>query len=114
MAVSRRFLFVAVSLAFIVSVTSSRATTHGSWDGVWKGSLEHVSPLILTVANNKVVSYAIAGAAVAIQYSEATPTTLSFGDRDHFHVILTRTGDNTAAAKAHGRNGFGAGVFTKE
>ena len=114
MAVDRRFLFLAASLAVLVPVATSQAEANRPWDGVWKGSLEHVSPLVLRVANGKVVSYSIAGSPVAIHYSQATPTTFSFGDRDHFGVVLTRTSDNTAAAKAHGRNGFGSGVFTKE
>jgi hypothetical protein len=114
MIVGRRFLLVAVPLALVVSYAASGATPNGSWDGAWTGSLEHVSALSLRVANDKVVSYAIAGAPVAVHYSQATPTTLSFGDRDHFSVTLTRTGATTASAKAHGRNGFGAGVFIKQ
>jgi hypothetical protein len=114
MVVGRRFLLVAVPLALVVSFASSQGAPSGSWDGAWTGSLEHVSALSLKIANDKVVSYAIAGAPVAVRYTKATPTTLSFGDRDHFSVTLTRTGATTASAKAHGRSGFGSGLFTKQ
>jgi hypothetical protein len=114
MLVGRRFLLVASPLALVVSFAASRAAPSGSWDGEWNGSLEHVSALSLKIADNKVVSYAIAGAPVAVRYTQATPTTLSFGDRDHFSVTLTRIGATTASAKAHGRNGVGSGLFTKQ
>jgi hypothetical protein len=104
----------ALSLALLSPAAALQAAPDSQWDGVWKGSLEHVSQLTLTIANGKVVSYAIAGAPVAVQYSKSTPTTFSFGDHDHFSMILTRTSETTAAAKAHGRNGFGAGVFTRQ
>jgi hypothetical protein len=112
--IGRRFLLVAVPLALVVSLTASRATPNGAWDGAWTGSFEHVSSLSLIIANGKVVSYSVAGAPVAVRYTTTTPTTLSFGDRDHFSVTLTRTGDARASAKAHGRNGFGSGVFIRQ
>lgn len=114
MVVGRRVLLVAVPLALVVTLAASRATPNGLWDGAWTGSLEHVSALSLKIADDKVVSYAIAGAPVAVVYTKATPTTLSFGDRDHFSVTLTRTSATTASAKAHGREGFGSGVFVKQ
>jgi hypothetical protein len=113
MSAARRFVMVAAAFAFLAPA-ASRAAQNGSWDGVWTGSLEHVRSLSLTVAHNKVVAYAIAGTPVAIQYSKATPTTLAFGDHDHFGVVLTRTGGATALAQAHGRNGDASGVFTKQ
>jgi len=112
--IGRRFLLVAIPLALVVSLAASRATPNGAWDGSWTGSFEHVSSLSLVVANDKVVSYSVAGAPIAVRYTTATPTTLSFGDRDHFSVTLTRTGDTTASARAHGRNGFGSGVFIRQ
>jgi hypothetical protein len=114
MSFGRGFLLLAMPLTLLVPGAAPQAGQGGFWDGVWKGSLEHVSSLTLKIENNKVVSYSIAGAPVAVQYAQATPSTFSFGDRDHFSVVLTRTSDATASAKAHGRMGFGSGVFTKQ
>lgn len=113
MTIDRRLLLIAIPFALLLPAAASQAADL-SWDGVWIGKLEHVSPLTLTIADNKVVSYSIEGAPVVVQYAKATPTTFSFGDRDHFSMKLTRTGDTTATARGHGRNGYGHGVFAKQ
>jgi|ERR1700722_18211953 hypothetical protein len=111
---ARRLIFTTMLLGLVVPAAASRAAADGSWDGAWRGSLQHLSDLALTVANDKVVSYTIGGAPVAVSYTKVTPTSLSFGDRDHFSMKLTRTSDTTASASAHGRNGYGSGTFKKE
>jgi hypothetical protein len=113
MKIRRQIRLAGILLGLLAPASVSHAATTSSWDGTWTGSLEHVSPVILTIANDTVVSYSIEGAPVAVRYTNATPTTLSFGDRDHFSVTLIRRTDATASVRTHGRNGFGSGVFKK-
>jgi len=110
----RRLIFIAMLLGLLAPAAASYAVADGSWDGAWRGSLQHLSGLALTIANDKVVSYTIGGAPVAVDYTKVTPTSLSFGDRDHFSMKLTRTSDTTASARVRGRNGYGSGTFKKE
>jgi hypothetical protein len=111
-----RVLLVAISpwLTFFVPMTAVEAQSHGSWDGTWTGLLNNRAPIAVSIAGDKVVSYAIEGAPFAIHYSKVTPTSVSFGDGDHYAVNLTKTGDATASEIAHGRHGFGRASLTKQ
>jgi hypothetical protein len=115
MTIGRRFFLVVVPLAFLAPMPSQAADngSNGSWDGTWTGLLNKRAPVSITIANGKVVSYAIEGAPLDIQYSKVTPTSVSFGDRDHYGVRLTKTNDTTASEIAHGRNGYGSASLTK-
>jgi hypothetical protein len=114
MTIGRRFLLIAVPLALFVSATASRAEEKGAWDGTWTGLLGNVSPIAVTIESGKVVSYTIRGAAFDIQYSNVTPSKVSFGDRDHYFMKLTKTGDATATARVHGRLGYGSASLARQ
>jgi hypothetical protein len=114
MIIGRRFLLVAVSLALLIPAGASRAEEKNRWDGTWTGLLGNVSPIAVTIADDKVVSYTIRGAPFDIQYSKVTPTKVSFGDRDHYAMHLTKTGDATASARVHGRLGYGSASLSKQ
>ena len=99
MTIDRRFLLIAISLAFSIPVGAAQAAEKATWNGTWVGLLGNMSPIAVTIANDKVVSYTIRGAPFDVQYSNVTPTKVSFGDRDHYSMQLVRTGDSTAAAR---------------
>lgn len=115
MTIDRRFLLTAALPALIVSLLTSRAAEASSWDGVWNGMLgtRYPWPIAVAIAGGKVVSYTENGASFAVQYTRITPTTVFFGDRDHYSVKLTRTGDATASAKVRGRIGTGYASLKK-
>jgi hypothetical protein len=114
MTIGRRLLLIAVPLAFLNPAGVSWAQEKSAWDGTWTGLLRNTAPIAVTIAGDKVVSYTIQGAAFDIQYSEVTPTKVSFGDRDHYFMKLTRTGDATASAIVHGRLGYGLASLAKQ
>jgi hypothetical protein len=114
MTIGRRFLLIAVPLAFLNPAGVSWAQEKSAWEGTWTGLLRNTAPIAVTIAGDKVVSYTIQGAAFDIQYSEVTPTKVSFGDRDHYFMKLTKTGDTTAAAIVHGRLGYGLASLAKQ
>jgi hypothetical protein len=114
MTIGRRFLLVAVPLAFLVPADGSWAQEKSAWNGIWTGLLGNTSPIAVTIVDDKVVSYTIRGAAFDIQYSQVTPTKVSFGDRDHYFMKLTKTGDTTASARVHGRLGYGSASLAKQ
>lgn len=60
------------------------------------------------------ISYTVRGAPFAIRYSKVTPMKVSFGDRDHHNVKLTKISDTTASARAHGRIGYAHAALTKQ
>jgi hypothetical protein len=104
----------AVLLAVEVLATSAQAQDTGTWNGTWAGLMNNKAPIAISIAGDKVVSYAIEGAPFAIQYSKVTAADVSFGDRTHYAVKLTRTSDTTAAEVAHGRLGYGRAALTKQ
>jgi len=115
--VDRRSLLIAVLPALLIPSAAAWAQ-NASWDGTWTGALGglagETSPISITIAGDKVASYTVRGAPFNIQYSKVTPTTVSFGDRDHYAVKLTKTSDTTASARAHGRNGYAHALLTKQ
>ena len=115
MNIARRILFIAALPALIASAQIAQADDSSAWNGTWAGSLGKSSwPVTITIAQGKVVSYLVKGAPFDIQFAEVTPTTVSFGDRDHYGVKIVKTGDATAKARVHGRLGYGYGVLTKQ
>jgi hypothetical protein len=114
MTIGRRFLLIAVPLAFLNPAGVSWAQEKSAWNGTWTGLLGNISPIAVTIADDKVVSYTTGGAAFDIQYSEVTPTKVSFGDRDHYFMKLVKTGDTTALARVHGRLGYGSASLAKQ
>jgi hypothetical protein len=113
--ISRRLLLSVIPLV-VLAGAKAEADTASSWDGTWTGLMGRLNPapISVTIAQNKVVSYTVRGAPFDIQYSRITPATVSFGDRDHYSVRLTRTGDKSASARAHGRIGYGFTSLTKQ
>ncbi|MGO8798900.1 MAG: hypothetical protein ACLQJL_07415 [Roseiarcus sp.] len=109
MTIDRRFVLMTALPALLVSFQPGRAADAVAWDGTWNGMLGKHDPwpIAVTIAGGKVVSYTEKGAPFDVQYTRMTPTTLSFGDRDHYSVKLTRTGDATASARVRGRLGTG-------
>jgi hypothetical protein len=114
MTIARRSLLIAFSLALLLPTAATPATPNGSWDGAWAGMLHNMSPITVTIAQDKVVSYAVKGVPFDIQYSKVTPKVVSFGDRDHYFMKITRTGDTTASAVVHGRLGYGSASLIKQ
>ena len=111
----RRSLLIG-ALSILLPVGASLAQDRGSWDGTWAGTLGGIkpSPIAIAIAKDKVVSYSLGGAPFDVQYSQVTPTTVSFGDRDHYFMKLTKTSDTTAAGKIHGRIGYGSVSLTRQ
>jgi hypothetical protein len=101
-------------IAFAVPAIAGDGQNNGAWDGTWTGLLNNRAPIAIAIQGDKVVSYAIEGAPFDIRYSKVTPTSVSFGDRDHYAVKLTKTSETTAAEIAHGRLGFGKATLTKQ
>jgi hypothetical protein len=114
MRIDRRFLLIAIPLALLIPAAAAAAAANGSWDGAWTGMLHNMSPITVTIAQDKVVSYAVKGVPFDIQYSKVTPKVVSFGDRDHYFMKITRTGDTTASAVVHGRLGYGSASLVKQ
>jgi hypothetical protein len=113
MSIGRRFLLIAIPLAFLVPM-AIQAQNKKSWDGVWEGMLDNAAPIAVTIANDKVVSYTIKGSPHPIEYNKITAASASFGDRDHYFMKLTKTSDTTASATVHGRLGFASASLTRQ
>jgi len=114
MIVNRRFLIaLAPGLLFVTTCLAQEAQ---SWDGIWTGVEAQIesAPIQIAIADGKVISYTLKGAPLLIQYSKVTPTSVSFGDRDHYSVKLDRIGNTTASGQFHDRYGAGALTLTKE
>ncbi|HXW19883.1 MAG TPA: hypothetical protein VEK35_05210 [Roseiarcus sp.] len=114
MTIVRRILLVALLTTPLQGV--AYAERQSSWDGVWTGAVGKIdpSPISISIANDKVVSYTIGGAPLDIEYSRVTPTSISFGDHDHYFMKLKRTSDTTASGRVHGRIGYGLVSLTKQ
>ncbi len=116
MKVDRRSLLFAVLPALFISAQAARAQD-ASWDGTWTGALSGLAgksaPISVTIAGGKVTTYTVRGAPFDIQYSNVTPTKVSFGDRDHYGVKLFRVSDTTATARTHGRMGYSHATLTR-
>jgi hypothetical protein len=110
---SRRHLLLAVSLGLLVSTGASAAASM-SWDGTWLGSLGATAPMTVTIANDKVSGCSFMGTRLPISFNRVTATTVRFGDKNHYSVTLTKTGDTTAAALYHRRNVHKEGTLTKQ
>lgn len=115
MTIGRRFSAAAILTATLFSAQASRGADAGSWDGSWSGTLGSVKPwpISISITQGKVVSFTEAGVPFDVRYTKITPDTVFFGDQAHYSITLIKTGDTTAAAKVHGRHGFGTGSLTK-
>jgi hypothetical protein len=116
MTIDRRLSPTALLLpALLLFSAPALAQSVQSWNGVWAGVQgAQAAPILVSIADGKVVSYTLKGSPFEIQYSSVTPATVSFGDHDHYFVKLRRTGDTTASGKIHGRLGVGALSLTKQ
>ena len=116
MAISSPITLIALALALLSPAAD--ASEQNSWDGTWTGTMGRLptvkSPIAVTIAKDKVVSYTVSGAPFDVQYSSVSPAAVSFGDHEHYFVTIKRTGDTTASAIAHGRKGFGTSSLTKQ
>jgi hypothetical protein len=113
MPVSRSLLLIAIALTILVPIEAGRAEQTSPWDGTWTGSFGKRSAISITIAQNKVVNYSFRGAPIAIAYDKLTDSSVSFGDRDHYNMVMTKTGDARALAKYHGHMGFATAALTK-
>jgi hypothetical protein len=104
-----------LSLAVVASA-ASYGQSASPWDGTWKGMQGRIDPgpVAISIAHGQVVSYTLRGSPFAIQYSSVTPTSVSFGDRDHYFVTLEKTGEATAAGMIRGRLGEGNFRITRQ
>jgi hypothetical protein len=112
--VGRRLFVIAMPLALLIGADTARAGHNGAWDGAWTGMLGKTSPVSVTIAKNKVVSYTFMGAPMPIQYSTLDAGKVLFGDRDHYIVTLAKTGATTASALYHGRDGDASATLVKQ
>jgi hypothetical protein len=115
MTIGRRFLPILILGSLVAAAQAVRAEDAGSWDGSWHGTLGKTNPwpIAISIENGKVVSFTEKGARFDVQFTKVTPTTVLFGDPQHYTMRLIKTGDTTAAAKIRGRHGAGAGTLTK-
>ena len=115
MTIGRRFLPILILGSLVAVAQAARAEDAGAWDGSWNGTLgkTHPWPITISIANGKVVSFTEKGTRFDVQFTKVTPTTVLFGDPQHYTMRLTKTGDATAAAKIRGRHGAGVGTLTK-
>jgi hypothetical protein len=116
MKINRRLLPIALLPGLLFASGFACAQEAQSWDGIWTGiEGKNASPTIqIAIVDGKVISYTLNGAAFTVQYSNVTPTTVSFGDHDHYFVKLKRTGETTAAGHFHDRAGAAGVTLTKE
>ena len=100
--------------AIFASVHASWAET-GSWNGTWKGMLGETPawPISITISQGNVVGFSEKGVPVDVRYAKITPSTVYFGDKDHYSTKLTKTGDATAPVRVRGRHGFATGSVAK-
>lgn len=113
---NRRLLPIALLPALLFASGLACAQSAPSWDGLWTGVEGNIAsaPIQIAIVDGKVISYTLNGAPFSVQYSNVTPTAVSFGDHDHYFVKLKRTGETTAAGHVHDRAGVGALNLTKE
>jgi hypothetical protein len=102
---NRRFFLLAASLSVALLSRPGWAIEAKPWDGNWSGSLGKVWPVVVTIKDGKVVQYLYGGAPVAIAYQKMSDSKVSFGDREHYAMTMTKTGEETATANFHGRHG---------
>ena len=101
-------LSIGLTLLALVPTAPAEAASSHLWDGVWAGLLNNSAPVSVTIAGGRVVGYAISGGApFGIEYSRVTLSTVSFGDRDHYNVRITKRSDRTALGFAHSPMGDG-------
>ena len=112
----RHIASAAVAAALVFFTAPAFAQDEKSWDGLWAGvqGKAHAAPIELSVTEGKVVSYTLNGAAYNVKYSQTTPTTIAFGDRNNYIVKLKRTSDTTAAGHIRSRMGVGEVELTKQ
>jgi hypothetical protein len=112
----RRILLIAFLPMLLLQGRVADAQNQSSWDGAWTGVMGKVdpSPISILIAKDKVVGYTVRGAPFDIQYSRVTPTSVSFGDREHYSMKLKKTSDATASGQVHGRIGYGAVSLSKQ
>jgi Rieske Fe-S protein len=112
-----RFSLAAALLSLaVVAGAASYGQSASPWDGTWTGMQGRIDPgpIAISIAHGQVVSYTLRGSPFQIQYSSVTPTSVSFGDRDHYFVKLEKTGDATASGRVHGRLGEGNFQITRQ
>jgi hypothetical protein len=108
-----RVVLTTVSLASFSPVVAAADSSNASWEGTWTGVLYNM-PVSVSISDGKVVGYTFQGASYDVQYSKVTPTTVSFGDRDHYAVKLIKTGQATASEMVHGRSGYRKASLTRQ
>jgi hypothetical protein len=108
-----RVVLMAVSLASLCPVVAAAASSDASWEGTWTGVLYNM-PVSVSISDGKVIDYTFQGASYDIQYTKVTPTSVSFGDRDHYAVKLIKTGAATASEMVHGRIGYRKVSLTRQ
>ena len=117
MTTARRFAPWSILLALVVFAGAAYAQNKWSWDGVWTGLLNTRSgisaPISIKIDHDKVATFALLGIPFNVDYSTITPSAVSFGDRTHYVVSLTKTGAGVEAL-FHGRRGDEVASLTKE
>jgi hypothetical protein len=105
-------LTVAIASLWMGGVAEASSST---WDGTWSGMLNNQEPVSVTIADGKVVAYAIRGGQpFPIGYNKVTVSTVSFGDPTNFTVSIRRTGGRSALGTAHGAMGDASASLTRQ
>ena len=114
MCTGRSLLMATILPAMLVSAHPSLGAEASPRDGARTGmpGKVHPWPVSITISNGR-SSVSEGGAPFENRYDKITPSTVSFGDQNHYSIKLTRTGDATASASVHGRHGYEMGSLTK-
>jgi len=108
-----RSFVIAASLALLMSANGARADG-SSWDGAWKGLLRDKEDIAVVIAKDKVIDFTIMGTPLPVAYVDFTPTSVSFGDREHYSLTLTKAGETTASAIYHGMHGYSKAALIRQ
>lgn len=105
---------IAACLALLMSASAACAIG-SSWDGTWKGSLRDKGrDISVVIAKDKVVQFAIMGTPLPVAYANFTPSSVSFGDRDHYNLTMTKAGEAKVSATYHGLHGYSKAALVKQ
>jgi len=108
-------LLISFPLAVMVSPQLAQGASNRIWDGIWSGVLNKNEPVSVTISGGRVIAYTIRGGEpYPIEYNKVTATSVSFGDRTNYAVIIKRTSAKSAVGTAHGPMGDGSASLTKQ
>ena len=112
MKITRRMVFASIPLSLLFA-SSLQAAPKSSWDGTWSGLWGGRDSTSITIARNRVVSYAYQGASTPVAQSKVTPKRIIYVSNG-ITVTLTKTGKATASATLHSSQGDATAELTRQ